>query len=112
MAQLGRVSVGSELIREGLTRSQRTGARAIEPFSLGLLGEAYGASGKPESARTLTKTLLSSQSFTFNGHRYDFSTLVPGGVALHELFSNTGVPGVTGFPIWGSLWWRLSRRRG
>ena len=47
----------------------------------------------------LTETLVSSQSFTFNCHRYDFSTLVPGGVTLNELFSNTGVPGVTGFPV-------------
>lgn len=49
----------------------------------------------------LTETLVSSQSFTFNGHRYDFSTLVPGGVTLNELVSNTGVPGVTNpnFPV-------------
>ena len=49
----------------------------------------------------LTETLVSSQSFTFNGHRYDFDTLVPGGVTLNELVSNTGVPGVTNpnFPV-------------
>jgi len=49
----------------------------------------------------LTETLVSSQSFTFNGHRYDFNTLVPAGVTLNELFSNTGVPGVTNpnFPV-------------
>jgi hypothetical protein len=49
----------------------------------------------------LTETLVSSQSFTFKGHQYDFRTLVPGGVTLHELFSNTGVPGVTNpnFPV-------------
>ena len=51
------------------------------------------------SLHTLTETLVSSQSFTFNGHRYDFSTLVPGGVTLNELASNTGVPGVTNFPV-------------
>jgi hypothetical protein len=51
------------------------------------------------SQHSLTETLVSSQSFTFNGHRYDFSTLVPVGVTLHELFSNTGVQGVAGFPI-------------
>lgn len=49
--------------------------------------------------QVLTETLVSSQSFAFNGHRYDFSTLVPGGVTLNELASNTGVQGVTGFPI-------------
>src|SRR5271167_866136 len=46
------------------------------------------------SEHAITETLVSSQSFTFNGHRYDFGTLVPGGVTLHELFSNTGVSGV------------------
>jgi hypothetical protein len=51
------------------------------------------------SQHSLTETLVASQSFTFNGNRYDFSTLVPGGVTLNELFSNTGVQGVTGFPI-------------
>jgi len=52
------------------------------------------------SEHTLTETLVSSQSFTFNGHRYDFSTLVPGGVTLNELVSNSGAPGVTNFPVW------------
>ena len=47
----------------------------------------------------LTETLVSSQSFTFNGHRYDFSTLLPGGVTLNQPASNTGVPGVTNFPV-------------
>jgi hypothetical protein len=28
-----------------------------------------------------------------------FSTLVPGGVTLNEFASNTGVPGVTNFPV-------------
>ena len=51
------------------------------------------------SQHTLTETLVSSQSFTFNGHRYDFSTLVPGGVTLNELVSNSGAPGVTNFPV-------------
>jgi len=51
------------------------------------------------SEHAITETLVSSQSFTFNRHQYDFSTLVPGGVTLHELFSNTWVQGVAGFPI-------------
>ena len=51
------------------------------------------------SQHTLTETLVSSQSFTFNGHRYDFSTLVPSGVTLNELVSNSGAPGVTNFPV-------------
>jgi hypothetical protein len=51
------------------------------------------------SQHSLTETLVSSQSFTFNGDRYDFGTLLPGEVTLNELFSNTGVAGVTNFPI-------------
>ena len=51
------------------------------------------------SQHTLTETLVSSQSFTFKGQQYDFSTLVPGGVTLHELFSNTGVSGVADLPV-------------
>ena len=51
------------------------------------------------SQHVLTETLVSSQSFTFNGQRYDFRTLVPGGVTLNEFVSNTGVPGVTNFPV-------------
>jgi hypothetical protein len=47
----------------------------------------------------LTGTLLSSQSFVFNGQRYDLGALMPGGITLYETASNTGVPGVTGFPI-------------
>ena len=31
--------------------------------------------------------------------RFDLNTLVPGGVTLHELISNAGVPGVADFPI-------------
>ncbi len=51
------------------------------------------------SQHALTETLVSSQSFTFNGHKNNFSALTPGGITLYETFSNTGVLGVTGFPI-------------
>ena len=51
------------------------------------------------SEHAITETLASSQSFTFKGQQYDFSTLVPGGVTLHELFSNTGVSGVADLPV-------------
>jgi hypothetical protein len=47
----------------------------------------------------LTETLLSSRSFMFRGHQYDLGALVPGGITLYETASNTGVPGVTSFPI-------------
>jgi hypothetical protein len=51
------------------------------------------------SQHTLTETLVSSQSFSFKSHKYDFSALAPGGITLNESFSNSGVQGVTGFPI-------------
>jgi hypothetical protein len=78
-------------------------AQFTRPESLHLaILQSDGANPPPFesiSQHTLTETLVSSQSFTFNGHRYDFSTLVPGGVTLNELASNTGVPGVTNFPV-------------
>jgi len=54
----------------------------------------------PTVSRTvLTGTLVSSRKFSFNGHEYDFRAIVPAGVTFDELFSNTGVPGVTNFPV-------------
>jgi len=47
----------------------------------------------------LTGTLLSSQSFVFNGQSYDLGVLMPDGITVYETISNTGVAGVTGFPI-------------
>jgi hypothetical protein len=43
--------------------------------------------------------LLSSQSFVFNGQSYDLGVLMPDGITVYETISNTGVAGVTGFPI-------------
>ena len=78
-------------------------AQFMRPESLLLLIlQADSANPPPFESITLhalTETLMSSQSFTFKGHQYDFSALVPGGVTLNETASNTGVPGVTGFPI-------------
>jgi hypothetical protein len=51
------------------------------------------------SHHPVTGTLLQSQSFTFKGRKYDFSDLVPGGITHNEFISNTGVPGIAGFPI-------------
>jgi hypothetical protein len=47
----------------------------------------------------VTLTLAKSQSFTFKGHKYDFRAIVPGGITVNEIASNTGVPGIAGFPI-------------
>jgi hypothetical protein len=49
--------------------------------------------------QVLTETLQSSQSFTFKGNKYDFDALTPAGITLYETASNTGVTGITGFPI-------------
>jgi hypothetical protein len=51
-----------------------------------------------EFEHAVTETLISSRSFTFKGHDYDFSTFLPGGITLNELFSNTGVQGTADFP--------------
>ena len=51
------------------------------------------------SRAVLTGTLVSSRRFSFNGHEYDFRAIVPVGVTFDESFSNTGVPGVTNFPV-------------
>jgi len=47
----------------------------------------------------ITETLVSSQAFTFNGHRYDFKELTPGGITLYNYVSNTPLPpaAVAGF---------------
>jgi len=47
-----------------------------------------------------TVTLVSSREFTFNGHKYDFKTIAPGGLTLDETLNPTpDVPGVTDFPV-------------
>ena len=46
-----------------------------------------------------TATLVSSREFTFNGHKYDFKTIAPGGLTIDETLNSTpDVPGVTDFP--------------
>jgi hypothetical protein len=40
----------------------------------------------------ITETLVSSQAFTFNGHRYNFRELTPGGITLYNYVSNTPLP--------------------
>jgi hypothetical protein len=51
------------------------------------------------SQHMITETLVSSQSFTFKGHKYNFSAIAPGGVTLYNAISNTPLPGVAGFSI-------------
>ena len=45
----------------------------------------------------ITETLISSQAFTFNGHRYNFKKLTPGGITLYNYVSNTPLPPAAGF---------------
>jgi hypothetical protein len=51
------------------------------------------------SHHPVTGTLLHSENFTFQGKKYNFNKLAPGGITHNEFISNTGVPGITGFPI-------------
>jgi len=55
---------------------------------------------KSISQHMITETLISSQTFTFKGHNYNFSELVPGGITLFEAISNTPLPvALTSFSI-------------
>jgi hypothetical protein len=67
-------------------------ARLSLPESLLIQTQTY-------SRITLTGTLVASQRFSFNGKTYDVRSLVPHGVTFDDSISNTGVPGVSGFPI-------------
>lgn len=49
------------------------------------------------SQHIITETLISSRSFTFKGHNYNFNDIAPGGITLYEAISNTFLPGVAGF---------------
>lgn len=49
------------------------------------------------SQHTVTETLLESQNFVFNGHRYNFKELTPGGITLTNFISNTPVSPSAGF---------------
>jgi|HubBroStandDraft_6_1064221.scaffolds.fasta_scaffold796193_1 hypothetical protein len=51
------------------------------------------------SQHMITETLISSQSFTFNGYKYNFSELVPGGITLFEAISNTALPALASYSI-------------
>jgi hypothetical protein len=51
------------------------------------------------SQHAITETLISSRSFTFKGHNYNFSEIAPGGITLYEAISNTSLPGVASFSI-------------
>jgi hypothetical protein len=51
------------------------------------------------SQHMITETLISSQTFTFNGHNYNFNELVPGGITLFEAISNTALQASAGYSI-------------
>jgi hypothetical protein len=45
--------------------------------------------------------LVSTQPFSFHGHKYDFRSIAPGGLTLFNTVSNAPLPGngITGFPL-------------
>jgi hypothetical protein len=47
----------------------------------------------------ITETLLYSRDFTFNGHKYNFQELTPGGITLYNYLSNTPLPPAAGFAL-------------
>jgi len=71
---------------------QQTKAQFTRPEFLDLQFESFSF-----SQHAITETLVSSQNFAFNGHRYNFSELTPGGITLYNHVSNTPLPGVAGF---------------
>jgi hypothetical protein len=51
------------------------------------------------SQHIITETLVSSLSFVFKGHTFNFSEIAPGGITLYEAISNTSLPAVGTFSI-------------
>lgn len=50
------------------------------------------------SQHAITETLVASQDFIFDGQRYNFNQLTPGGITLYNYVSNNPVQ-VAGFPF-------------
>jgi len=53
----------------------------------------------PVSFHSLSETLLSSQSFTFEGKTFDFNRIVPSGITFAQFFSTTPLAGITDYPV-------------
>ena len=53
----------------------------------------------PVAFHSLSETLLSSQSFTFDGQTFDFKCLTPDGITFAQFFSTTPLTGITDYPV-------------
>ena len=53
----------------------------------------------PVAFHSLSETLLSSQSFTFDGQTFDFNRITPHGITFAQFFSTTPLAGITGYPV-------------
>lgn len=53
----------------------------------------------PISFHSLSETLLSSQSFTFESHTFNFNRIAPHGITFAQFFSTAPQTGVTGYPV-------------
>lgn len=53
----------------------------------------------PIAFHSLSQSLLSSQSFTFNGKTYDFKYIAPNGITFAQFLSTTPLTGVTEYPV-------------
>lgn len=51
------------------------------------------------NTHAITETLLASQDFSFNGHKYNLKRLIPGGVTLYNYVSTTLLSPVAGFAL-------------
>ncbi|HEY4050969.1 MAG TPA: hypothetical protein VGM27_29245 [Acidobacteriaceae bacterium] len=53
----------------------------------------------PIGIHSLSETLESSQSFTFDGQTYDFNRIAPNGITFAQFFSATPGTGITDYPV-------------
>jgi hypothetical protein len=53
----------------------------------------------PVAFHSLSETLSSSQSFTFDGQTFDFKCITPDGITFAQFFSTTPLTGITDYPV-------------
>jgi hypothetical protein len=53
----------------------------------------------PIGFHSLSETLLSSQSFTFNGQTFNFKYMTPNGITFVQYISTTPLAGVADYPV-------------
>ena len=53
----------------------------------------------PIAFHSLSESLLSSQSFTFDGRAYNFNQIVPYGITFAQFLSTTPLTGVSDYPV-------------